>query len=130
MTSPHFGPTYDSDSVEWAAEALDALKEGEEPPEPPEAIKKRRERRRERLDEMDDCLVCGTTVLAIGQDRVLPCGHDTSEALPEPEGEPVDLDRCCVSIGPVCVHCNQEMPSSEDSPRLCPAINDGIGDDG
>lgn len=37
-----------------------------------------------------------------------------------------DLDRCCISIGHACTHCGIAMPEEDDSPRLCPAINDDV----
>lgn len=34
-----------------------------------------------------------------------------------------ELDRCCVGMGSMCVHCHSPMPESENAPRPCTTIN-------
>jgi len=38
----------------------------------------------------------------------------------------VELDRRCMSVGMACTRCGIVMPNSNDSPRLCPAVNDDV----
>jgi len=31
----------------------------------------------------------------------------------------MDFDKHCISIGSVCVKCNEPMPKEENAPRIC-----------
>lgn len=34
-----------------------------------------------------------------------------------------ELDRCCIGVGIICVHCHRRMPEPGDAPRPCTEIN-------
>lgn len=38
-------------------------------------------------------------------------------------------DRMCKGLGTRCVHCNNELPDDENSPRVCPDIGGGSDDE-
>ena len=35
-----------------------------------------------------------------------------------------DMDLLCIGVGPICVHCNERLPATDEPDRVCPTVSD------